>query len=92
MAKIVLTAQVDNLEEWEEAFRANGDLFRSQKLGSPILIGTTGDNEIALYQEIADLDNFTKAMESPETAEAMARDGVRPETVKVFVLEKEFSF
>ena len=91
MAKIVLTAQVENLGEWEEAFRKNGDLFRSQNLGSPILIGTAGDNEIALYQEV-DLDTFQKAVESSETAEAMARDGVRRETVKVFVLDKDFSF
>ena len=91
MAKIVLTAQVENLGEWEEAFWKNGDLFRSQNLGSPILIGTTGDNEIALYQEV-DLDTFQKAVESSETAEAMARDGVRRETVKVFVMDKDFSF
>ncbi len=29
-------------------------------------------------------------MDSPETAEAMALDGVKRETVKVFVLDKEF--
>ena len=29
-------------------------------------------------------------MASPETAEAMAFDGVKRETVKVFVLDKEF--
>ena len=92
MAKMLLTAQVENLEEWEKAFRTHGDLFRSQKLGSPILIGTTGDYEVALYQEVDDLDDFMKAMESPETAEAMANDGVRRETVKVFSLDKEFSF
>ena len=92
MAKMVLTAQVENLEEWEKAFRTHGDLFRSQKLGSPILIGTTGDNEVALYEEVADFDSFTKALESSETAEAMAHDGVRRETVKIFVLDKELSF
>ena len=92
MTKIVLTAQVDNLEEWEEGFRTHGNLFKSQGLASPILIGTTGDNEVALYEEVAYFDSFTKALESPETAEAMAHDGVRRETVKIFVLDKELSF
>jgi hypothetical protein len=32
-----------------------------------------------------------KAMASPATAEAMAFDGVKRETVKVFVLDKEFN-
>ena len=91
MAKIFLTAPVENLGEWEEAFRKNGDLFRSQNLGSTILIETAGVNEIALYQEV-DLDTFQKAVESSETAEAMARDGVRRETGKVFVMDKDFSF
>ena len=91
MAKIVLTAQVEDLGKWEEAFRKNGDLFRSQNLKSPILIGTNGGNEIALYQEV-DLETFQKVVESSETAEAMARDGVRRETVKVFVMDKDFSF
>ncbi len=31
-----------------------------------------------------------KGMDSPATAEAMASDGVKRETVKVFVLDKEF--
>jgi hypothetical protein len=29
-------------------------------------------------------------MDSPETAEAMAIDGVKRETVKIYVLDKEF--
>jgi hypothetical protein len=31
-----------------------------------------------------------KIIDSPSTAEAMAFDGVKRETVKVFVLDKEF--
>ena len=39
--------------------------------------------------EPENLDAFKKAMESPATAEAMAFDGVKRETVKTFVLDKE---
>jgi hypothetical protein len=35
------------------------------------------------------LDAFTRAMESQATVEAMAFDGVKRETVKTFVLDKE---
>jgi hypothetical protein len=31
-------------------------------------------------------------MKSPDTAAAMAMDGVKRETVKVFVLDKEFRY
>ena len=37
-----------------------------------------------------DLDTFMTILDSPATAEAMAADGVQRETVKVFVLDKEF--
>ncbi len=76
--------------KWEEGFRTHGDLFRSQTVSGPIGITTNEDNEIAVCFDASDLDRFLQGMDSPETAEAMAVDGVKRETVKVFVLDKEF--
>jgi len=53
---------------------------------------TTDDNEVALYSEPEDLDKFMEVLESPATAEAMGKDGVKRDTVKVFVLDKEFVY
>ena len=53
---------------------------------------TTQDNEVAIYVEPEDLDKFFEIFKSPATAEAMAFDGVKRETVKVYVLDKEFRF
>jgi hypothetical protein len=39
--------------------------------------------------EPENLKSFTQAMESQATVEAMAFDGVKRETVKTFVLDKE---
>jgi hypothetical protein len=39
--------------------------------------------------EPKNLDTFKQSMESQATAEAMAFDGVKRETVKTFVLDKE---
>jgi hypothetical protein len=94
MTKVVITAQVENVEKWEQAFRSHGELFRSQlrTAASPYIYGTRGDNEVAVCAEVADIDAYMKTMESPETVEAMAQDGVKRETVKLFVLDREFSF
>jgi hypothetical protein len=46
-------------------------------------------NEVALIMEPENLDAFMQSMESQATAEAMATDGVKRETVKTFVLDKE---
>ncbi|MBS0341312.1 MAG: hypothetical protein JSS56_12360 [Proteobacteria bacterium] len=90
MAKVVITAQVENLEAWEKGFRTHGDLFRSQTVTKPISFATNPDKQVAVSFEPEDLGKFMKVLESPATAEAMAFDGVRKETVKVYVLDKEF--
>ncbi len=90
MPRVVVTAQVEDLVRWEEGFRTHGDLFRSQTVSGSIGIATNEDNEVAVCFDASDLDTFLQGMDSPETAEAMGIDGVKRETVKVFVLDKEF--
>ena len=90
MPRIVITAQVEDLVHWEEGFRTHGDLFRSQTVSGPIGIATNEGNEVAVCFDASDLDTYMSILESPATAEAMAYDGVKRETVKVFVLDKEF--
>ena len=90
MPRIVITAQVEDLAKWEEGFRTHGDLFRSQTVSGPIGIATNEGNEVAVCFDASALDTYMSILESPATAEAMAYDGVKRETVKVFVLDKEF--
>lgn len=90
MPKVVVVAQVEESVKWEKHFRTHGDLFRSQTTTKPISFGTIEGNQTAVYFEPDDLALFMKGMASPATAEAMAFDGVKRETVRVFVLDKEF--
>jgi len=92
MTRIVITAEVDNFEAWEKSFRTHGKLFKSQPGLSPYTFGQLGDNEVAVSAEVSDVDAYMKSLQSPETAEAMGNDGVKQDTVKVFALDKEFSF
>ena len=91
MPRVIITAQVEDSAKWEEGFRTHGELLRS--MSSKVTYFTTTDqNEVTLYAEPDDLDQYMAVLESPDTAEAMAYDGVRKETVKVFVLDKEFRY
>ena len=92
MPKVVITAQVEDLVKWEKGFRAHGNLFRSQTVTKPIDFATIAGNEVAVCAEPDDLATFMKIMDSPAVAEAMAFDGVKRETVKMFVLDKQFKF
>ena len=91
MAKVIITAQVEDSAKWEEGFRTHGELLRS--MTSTVTYFTISkDNELTLYAEPNDVDKFLEVMDSPATKAAMAYDGVKRETVKVFVLDKEFRY
>ena len=90
MPKVVVTAQVEEPVRWEEGFRTHGELFRSYTVDTPVTFGITEGNEVAICLEPADLDAFTAGMESAATAEAMEADGINRDTVKVFIMDKEF--
>jgi hypothetical protein len=88
MATVVITAQVEDQETWEAAFRTHADLFRSQTCREPVQIALGENNTVAIIQQPEDLNTFMALLDSPATHEAMAHDGVRRETVQVFVIDR----
>lgn len=88
MTKVIITAQVEDSAKWESGFRSHVDLFKSMSISKPIDLTTGENNEVAICVEPDDLDTYMKILNSPATAEAMNYDGVKRETVKVFVLDK----
>jgi hypothetical protein len=89
MAKIIVTAEVENAVNWEDGFRTHGDLFRDQTVQA-IDFNVTSENEVAIVFECKDRDKFLALLDTPATEEAMKFDGVKRDTVKMFVLDKEF--
>jgi len=91
MARVMITAQVEDSAKWEKGFRTHGELFRS--MGSTVTyFATTDKNEIAIYVEPSDLDEYLKVFEAAATAKAMAFDGVKRDTVRLFILDREFNY
>ena len=88
MSMVIITAQVQDPVKWEAGFRTHGDLFRTYTIRTPIHYAIAGD-EVSICMEPESLKSFMEGMESQATAEAMAFDGVKRETVKTFVLDKE---
>jgi len=92
MHRILITAQVQDYGNWEKGFRTHGELLRTMSNSKSAHYGTTGDNTVAVYSEVEDLAKYMEVLKSDATAQAMASDGVKRDTVKVFVLDKEFNF
>jgi Trm5-related predicted tRNA methylase len=88
MPRVLITAEVENLEAWEKGFRSHTDLFKQMAI-STMEYATVAGNRVAVCGETKDLDAYMKIFNSPATAEAMADDGVKRQTVQVFVLDKE---
>ncbi len=91
MVRIVVTANVEDPVKWEEGFRTHGDLFRSQTVSGSIGMATTEGNDVAVCFEVENRDTFMEILNSSATGEAMALDGVNRDTVKVFVMDREFT-
>ncbi|MDX1396151.1 MAG: hypothetical protein R3195_17350 [Gemmatimonadota bacterium] len=92
MARVVVPAKVHDLEVWEEGFRTHGDLFRRMSLSVSYYGMNEDDRSVAVYAEPTDLDRWMEILRSSDTVDAMDADGIVPDTVKVFVLDREFRY
>jgi len=88
MPMVIITAEVQDPVKWEARFRTHGDLFRSYDLRGPVHFTMAGKEVAACFQP-KNLDRFREAIESQASVEAMAFDGVKPDTVQMFVLDKQ---
>lgn len=85
MARIIVTAEVEDPVAWEKGFRTHGDLFRAQTCTQ--MEYSINGNEVAVLASPKDFDAFMTLFEAPDTAEAMEVDGVKRETVKVYIVD-----
>ena len=87
MPKVLVMSQVQDPVKWEAGFRTHGDLFRKMKVDT--MHYAIHGNEASALADTKDLDTFMRFMESQAVADAMKFDGVKRETVKVVVIDKE---
>ena len=88
MTKIVLMAEVEDVGSWETGFRSHAGLFKKMGFASVYEYAIGDDSTVAVCVDVADKAGFLTSLESPENVAAMESDGVKRDTVKVFVLDK----
>jgi hypothetical protein len=90
MPMVILTADVKDGRAWESAYRSHGDLFRAAGIGT--LHYTVGDDgHVVMCLDTDDVEGYMNFMKAQATQDAMKNDGVKRETVKLFVLDRKFS-
>jgi len=83
MKTIVVTHEVDDVDHWLASPKRR-EVFGP--LGITVRVFTSPDNpsRVGLVVETPSLEVFQEAMATPEAAEAMKFDGVRPETLQLY--------
>ena len=86
MPKLVATHEVEDVAHWLASSKRE-EVFSgvAKNLTTYVLPGNS--NRVALSMDVADMDALDAMMKSEKGAEAMKHDGVRPETVMMYVEE-----
>ena len=86
MPRVLVLADVEDGAAWEKTFLTHGDLFK--QMGVSTMEYAIDGNHVAVCGDTSDLEAYMNIFKSPATAEAMAADGVKRETVRTFILDK----
>ena len=84
MPKVVATHEVNDVAHWL-ASPKRAEVFAGIATNMQTYVLPGDSNRVALSMEVADMDAMQAMMESDAGAEAMKHDGVRPETVVVYI-------
>jgi hypothetical protein len=90
MSIVILTADVEDGAAWERAYRTHGELFKEAGL-STFHYSVDDDGHVVMSTDVDDVGAYMDFMKSQATQDAMKNDGVKRETVKLFVLDKTFT-
>tara|TARA_B100001250_G_C19550070_1_gene678609 strand:- start:497 stop:775 length:279 start_codon:yes stop_codon:yes gene_type:complete len=88
MTLVGVRAKVENSDKWKEEFKTHGELFKSQGV-STAYMGTTENNTVLAIFETDDLDKFNDIFASEETTKAMSSDGIKKDSVEMFVITEQ---
>lgn len=84
MATVVITHEVEDVQHWLSSPK-RAELFGPLGYTVRTFIDPANDQRVSLIVEGPGLDTLMQAVQTPEGAEAMKYDGVRPDTIQTYV-------
>ena len=84
MPKLIATHEVDDVAHWLASPKRE-EVFSGVAKNITTFVHPGVPNRVALSMDVADMDAFDAVMKSEAGAAAMKYDGVRPETLDVFL-------
>lgn len=84
MPKLIATHEVDDVAHWLASPKRE-EVFASVATDIRTFVDPTRPHHVGLSMDVGDMEGFQAIMESEAGAEAMKYDGVRPETIVMYV-------
>jgi hypothetical protein len=84
MPKLIATHEVDDVAHWLSSPKRE-EVFAGVATNITTFVHPGDPNRVALSMDVADMDAFEKVMKSDAGAAAMKYDGVRPQTLVVYL-------
>jgi hypothetical protein len=80
METLLVFHEVDDVDHWLASPKRE-ELFGPLGMSARTFKDPSGSNRVGLIVEVPDMETWERALQSTEAADAMAHDGVRPETI-----------
>ena len=84
MATILVFHEVDDVDHWLSSPKRE-ELFGPMGMTVRTFVDPDRTNRVGLIVDLPDVETFRQALESPQAADAMKFDGVRPDTIVMLV-------
>lgn len=84
MNTVMITHEVEDVDHWVSSPKRN-ELFPALGITHRTFVDPAASNLVGIVAEIPDLDVFQEWLATEAAAEAMTHDGVRPETIRMFI-------
>ena len=84
MPNLIATHEVDDVAHWLSSPRRQ-EIFASVASNIRTFVHPEDPNRVGVSMEVADMAAFEAVMQSEAGAAAMKHDGVRPETLAVYI-------
>jgi hypothetical protein len=84
MPKLVATHEVDDVAHWLASPKRE-EVFAGVATNITTHTHPSDPNRVALSMDVADMDAFASLMKSDAAAAAMKHDGVRPDTLVIYI-------
>lgn len=84
MPTLLVLHEVDDVDHWLASPKRE-EFFGPLGISARTFVDPQTSNRVGLIFEVPDMATFEKALQTPEAADAMKHDGVRPDTIVVLV-------